>query len=481
MSSRGTQVVLLTLACGLGSAVAPAPARANGRMPGANDIVFHAGSPEHLVARATFGIVQTFDAGRSWQWICEQVIDVSGVIADPPLAVMPDGTQVLLPPTGSALISMDQGCSWQRAGEPLAGNRGVDLTLDPSDPARLLILMSTAAGTDAEGFGVYRNLILESRDNAHTFQVLATLASNFLPETLEVAKSDPQRIYVSGTDRVNARLGVIERSEDGGASFQRSTLDLPAGTGSLFISAIAPDDPDRLWVRVPARGDTFGLLPARLMFSEDKGQTFRMLAATQRAMFGLALSPDGTELAYGGPNDGLFVGPSDGSGEFTKRSGLGVKCLRWTQADELYVCASEPLDPFSVGVSRDRGVTFEPLYRMGDTCPASCPDGTSFAQTCESAWGATRPFIRASADMCSVPWALPPVDAGQPSDGGATADAASAPGPDAGGGNDGAEGPAAAGCGCRVAQAGSSRGARALLVLALVFGLRRARGREGRA
>jgi hypothetical protein len=464
MYSRGSSLIALTALLGL-----PAmPAWANGRMPGANDIAFNSGNPAQLVARATFGIVQSFDSGSTWQWICEQVIDVSGVIADPPLAVMADGTQVLLPPTGSALISMDHGCSWQRAAEPLAGNRGVDLTLDPSDPERILLLMSTSEGIDAEGFGLYRNLVVESRDNGHTFQVLATLANDFLPETLEVAKSDAQRIYVSGTDRKNSRLGIVERTEDGGGNWQRSTVDLPAGTGSLFISAIAPDNPDRLWVRVPARGDTLGLLPARLMFSDDKGQTFRMLAQTQRAMFGLALSPDGTELAYGGPNDGLFVGPSDGSGAFVKRSGLGVKCLRWTEADELYVCASEPQDPFSVGVSRDHGVSFHARYRMVDTCPASCEDGTTFAQSCESAWSATRPFINASAAMCSVPWARPQGD-----DAGAAVDGGTSPAAPLDGGDRSQEN-SSDGCSCRVSARRSAQDA-GFVFAALVLWLERRR------
>src|SRR3954451_17459702 len=93
-------VLLLTLGLGLSSALPCTTARANGRMPGANDVVFNAGVPQQLLARATFGIVQSLDAGDNWQWICEQAIDVSGVIADPPLALMADGTQVLLPPTG---------------------------------------------------------------------------------------------------------------------------------------------------------------------------------------------------------------------------------------------------------------------------------------------------------------------------------------------------------------------------------------------
>jgi hypothetical protein len=399
--------------CGLLWSCFAGAAHANGRMPGANDVIFAAHDPAQLVVRASFGLVQTFDAAKSWHWICEQAIDVSGVISDPPLGTLEGGALVLLPPTGSALISHDLGCSWSRAQGPSADKQGVDLTGNPSDAKQLFALFSTVTGVDA-GFGIFDNRVLLTRDNAETWQVVATLPDNFQAETLEVAKSDAQRIYVSGTDSQNPRLGVLFVSEDGGANFSKHTLDLPAGSGSMLISAIHPTQPDRLWLRVPARGDTIGILPARLYVSDNKGESFRMLAATQRAMFGFALSPDGSQLAYGGPSDGLYVGPSDGSAAFEKRGKWGVRCLRWTESDALYLCGSEPADPFSLGVSEDQGVNFRPLYKLADTCPADCSDGSQFSRTCQTAWTPLRPLIKAKADMCSVPWAQAETDAGTP-------------------------------------------------------------------
>jgi MYXO-CTERM domain-containing protein len=382
----------------------PGSARANGRMPGANELAFDHARPEHLVVRASFGVVETFDRGDHWRWTCEEVVGTSGVIADPPLAVVGDGSIVLLPPTGSALVSRDAGCSWQTAVGPLADNRGVDLTHDPSDPARLLALTSTIDSVDDKGYPLVRNTLVETRDDARSWTLLSTLPSDFEAETVEVAPSDARRIYVSGTDSKDPRRGLLLRSEDGGASWQTSSLMLPPGSGSLFISAIHPLNPDMLWVRVPARGDTIGILPAELLMSSDKGQTFRQLAATQRAMFGFALSPDGSELAFGGPSDGLFVGPSDGSGGFRKLSGLTVRCLRWTADDALYVCAFEPNDPFTMGVSRDRGITFEPLYRLSDTCPQACSADAGAASSCRAAGNRVGPLIGAAGTLCEVPW-----------------------------------------------------------------------------
>jgi hypothetical protein len=391
----------------------PSLATANGRMPGANDMLLDPRAPEHFVLRATFGVVQSFDGGESWQWICEQVIGTSGVIADPPTAVVADGTVVLLPPTGGALLSRDRGCSWPAAPEPLAGQRGVDLTLDPSDAAHLLVLMSTLDKLDDAGFGIYRNLLIETRDSGNTWRLLSDLPSDFEAETVEVAASDRSRMYVSGTASKNPRLGIVQRSEDGGASWTQSSLELPAGTGSLLISAIHPQLPDRLWLRVPARGDTIGVLPGRLYLSEDKGQSFRMLASTQHGMFGFALSADGAQLAYGGPSDGLYVGPADGSGEFSKVNSLGIRCLRWTASGDLYACGTEPANAFSLGVSRDRGASFEKLYALAETCPEVCAEESSSPSICQDAWQITRPALRASGSMCEAPWSGAALDAGK--------------------------------------------------------------------
>lgn len=463
----------LSLASLFASSLLPSTAAANGRMPGANDIVFDGGDPAHLVARATFGIMQSFDSGASFQWICERIIDVSGVVSDPPLGVMHDGSLVLLPPTGSALISHDHGCSFAREEAELAGQRGVDLTVDPGDPHRVLLLMSTIDEIDLEGYAIFRNTLSHSTDDAKTFSLLSNLPSDFEAETVEVAKSSPLRIYVSGTSSKNGRLGILERSEDGGKTWTRRTLDLPPGSGSLFISGIAPDDADRLWVRIPARGDTLGILPARLMFSTDGGDTFEQLAATQKAMFGFALSPDGKELAYGGPSDGLFVGPSDGSGPFEKKNELGVRCLRWTEQGGLYACGSEPQDPFSVGVSYDRGVTFMSLYRMRDTCPQACDESSLFNRECREEWALTSPFIRAEPLMCAVEWSTPDTEPVFNTDAGVEPDAATPSKPDdrdaAPSEHDASAPPKADGCGCRLGP--EDNAARVLPWFSLLFGL----------
>jgi MYXO-CTERM domain-containing protein len=372
-------------------------------MPGATEMSV-AGAPDHLVVRATFGLIQTFDGGKTWRWICEQAIGVSGE-ADPPLTVSESGALILVSPKGGLLVSRDRGCSWAPGPALLESKKTVDLTRDPADGRRVLVVASTVATIDDRGLVAYENKVAETRDGGETWSELAPLPSDFSAETLEVAPSDPRRIYVSGTASNNPLLGVIARSEDGGASWIRSELTLPQGSGSVFVGAIDPADPDRLWIRVPARGDVFGFFPASLLVSADRAQTFTTVAATARAMFGFALSPDGTRLAYGGPFDGLFVGPA--AGPFTKVSDLGVRCLKWGERG-LYACGSQPPDPFTLGLSPNADGVFEPLYEARTTCPMTCEAG-SFQAACAMPWSAIGPAIGAPS-TCDVPWS----DAGSP-------------------------------------------------------------------
>lgn len=426
------------------------PARANGRLPGATELTVNRSDPRHLVARATFGMVQSFDGGESWQWICERAVNVSGE-ADPPVAVTADDTIVLLPPASGALVSRDRGCTWSPAVAPLLDRRAVDLTVDPSEPARVLVIASAVDSIDARGVVAYANALLETRDNAQTWSELSQLPANFFAETIEIAASDPDRIYVGGTSSADPTLGLVQRSEDGGRTWRENSVQLPAGSGSMFISAVDPRDPDRLWVRLPARGDRFGILPVSLIVSSDKGESWATLTATEhQAMLGFALSPDGTRLAYGGPGDGLWVGASDGSEGFSKVSDLRVRCLRWYR-DGLYACGTEsvdplqPGDPFSAGIFSDEGKSFRAIYTMADTCPQRCADASGFESTCRDVWAVLAPSFGAEGEGCAVSWSRA-----------SEADAGTSPA-------------AAAATGCSAAAGGSAWSNIALLLLASLW------------
>jgi hypothetical protein len=395
-------------------------AHANGRIPGATGLAVHPTDGRQLLLGLTYGLALSRDGGNSWTWMCEKQIEGNGGDVDPSIVVTSNGSLVVLSLTnGGVLVSRDDGCSFERALGPLQGQRGIDLTLDPSVPSRVLALTSTIVEVEEDGRPRFRNLLAHSLDHGRSWQVLAELPQDLSAETVEVAPSDSGRIYVSGTSSADPLQGIIERSDDGGLSWTRSTVQLPRGSGSLFLSGIHPTDPDRLWFRVPGRGDIYGVLPARLWLTTDAAHSFTPIAETTYGMLGFAVSPAGDSVAFGGPLDGLYLAPADASATPTKVSDMRVNCLRW-HASGLYACAGEPADPYSLGVAADPMQGFAPLWHRADTCRGGCAAPSSLELNCQEPWEMIAPLAGAESALCaSEPVALDAgIDAGQAIDGG---------------------------------------------------------------
>jgi hypothetical protein len=385
-------------------------AHANGRLPAATALAIHPTDERQILLGLTYGLALSRDGGASWTWMCEQQIEGNGGTVDPAMVVTGDGTLVVLSLTnGGVLVSRDDGCSFERVMGLLQAQRGIDLTLDPSQPGRVLALMSTVIDTTDDGPLRYRNIVAHSLDHGRSWELLAELPDDVQPQTIEVAASDPNRIYVTGTASADKLQGIVERSDDGGLSWRRTTVQLPRGTGSMFISAIHPKDADRLWVRVPGYGDAFGVLPARLWLSTNGGASFEQVSDTQGGMLGFAVSPDGDQIAFGGPADGLFVAPSDASAAPSKVSDMPVSCLRW-RSNGLYACALESNSSFSLGLAPGPTQDFVPLWQRADTCRPTCAPPSRLEMKCAAPWEQLAPMIGADAPVCDASSSIP--DAG---------------------------------------------------------------------
>jgi hypothetical protein len=404
----------LVCAGALGLAAYASGAHANGRFPAANQLVFNPADPSHFVVRTTFGFVESTDDGATFRWICENVVSPGGV-QDPPLAVTGDGSFVVAVPFEGVAVSHDHGCSWAYAPAPLAEQFAVDVTLDPRGPSTLLVLTSTGdssvpAGSDPE----FIDLLVETRDDARSWSVIgAPLPRDFIAAAFDVAPSDTDRIYVSGIAGVAQPSAAIERTDDRGETWQRYPLPLPAVPTGVFLSAIHPHDPDRLWVRVRFSAESSGATPTSLYASTDGAESWVEIADTPDSMLGFALSPDGETLAYGSLMAGVLSGPTT-SNAFAPIATLANRCLTWTSSS-LYACGTEPLDPFALGMTTTPALPFEPLYRLASTCPQECAETTAFTATCQAPWSDPQGIAeatQASGESCSVPWARASSSAG---------------------------------------------------------------------
>ncbi|MEY2933276.1 MAG: hypothetical protein RL033_4025 [Pseudomonadota bacterium] len=351
-------------------------ALANGRFPAADQILVDPGDPSHLVLRATYGLLQSHDAGQSWTWVCEAAV---GYMGDPSVSVLRGGG-VLVGFFGSVSVSTEEGCGWQSQTLDERYLYALDSTLDTGDPGRAWVLTVTADGS--------RRVNLLAIDAAGTTSQIVPVGEGFVPSTLEVAPSDPRRIYVSGA--IERSPALVLRSDDGGESWQRFTVpeypNLP-----LYISAIDPIDPNVLYARVDGQPDTSAPPGQRapsdhLLRSQDGGANWQRIFSLDGDLYGFALSPDGSRIAVGGPDVGVYIASAtELDFQPAPMPVRGLRCLRWT-AEGLLACGQEMLDGWTVGLTRDEGQSFEALWHQKDLAPLSCAPASRTGTTCPSLW-----------------------------------------------------------------------------------------------
>lgn len=354
--------------------LAGAPAGANGRYPLSNQLVVGPKDPAHIAVRATFGLVLSADHGQSWHWVCEAAAQfVNG--EDPPIELTANNS-LIVASSQAFTTSADFGCNWAL---PESEQAVVDSDVDRSQPERVV---SAASRFDA---GKYSFALRQSLDNGATWQELGVPAEGYVL-TLAISPTQPKRIYVSTTS-LSDGTPSIARTDDEGATWHPFLLpktDAPVP----YIAAIDPMNADRVYVRAPASkgGDV-------LLVSENAGKDWKQILKAKGTLAGFAVSPDGTQLAVGGPTDSVQLA-STTDYAFTPVSDVGVTCLTWTN-DGIFACADPKTAGFSVGLSTDEGAHFEPLFEPSKLTLQVCEAGTPVATNCPNAWHGLAPILGA--------------------------------------------------------------------------------------
>ena len=374
----------------LGLGLSGSAARANGRFPNAGFVVVGPGARRDTVAlQLTFGYALSRDRGATWAWICEDAYDTpSGW--DAPSLVGPDGALSLSLLTG--LRRSVDGCVWQR---PAGTNADPSVDLAADATGRVVVAVSGRAGE--------LNRLLRSEDGGASFTPGATLPGVFV-ETVEVAPSQPMRVYVTGQVSNNP---VLYRSDDGGATVREITRSFDGGYDA-FLSAVDPRNPDVVYVRVSLGLET------RLLRSDDGGAHFTRIQLTRSPMLGFALSDDGNTVWTASADEGLQR--SVGGAPFAPTmSRIRARCLRYASGS-LYACGDSRADGFALARSDDQGDRFDVLLRLPMLPGAvSCSPGTEGA-VCAAEWPAMSQFLRDQLDAGAPLDAVVPRDTGAPQD-----------------------------------------------------------------
>jgi len=345
---RGSLPLLVLLA-----ASSPRTALGNGRFPEANQLVVDANDARHIVARTTFGLVQTLDAGAHWSWICESAIQASG-FQDPPLSIGTGGA-TLLGLADGVHVGEDSGCQWTNASADFSGEEVIDMA---GSSARIV------ATSLAQVNGALHARVAASSDGGHHFTTLGSLLEDASPLTVEVAPSQSSRLYLGMLDG-NLENGLIARSDDGGLTWLRSPA--PSGPDSVYLSAVDPNDADRVYLR--------SMFPSSVLFvSTDAGSHWKPIYTSVAELTGFALSPDGQRLAVGSSDGVAILSAATPAGPYDVMASYStpVNCLTW-HGSALYACSTDATGGFSIGVSEAGSADFSPLLRFSDLEPISCP------------------------------------------------------------------------------------------------------------
>ncbi|HEX6765688.1 MAG TPA: hypothetical protein VF103_09430, partial [Polyangiaceae bacterium] len=366
------------------------PARANGRFPNAQQL--RETDARTLVVAGTYGMLVTTNGGVDFAYQCEAEIfgkPTGSYTVDPLLEVGPDGA-IYSGSLHAVRVSRDRGCTFEtepslprnwsffELERPAGAESGTIVDLCRRGAASDAPVLALVAVVDDAGLTTEYRLYQTDANGAFAVVGLpipgAELDYGF---TLEVAPSDPERIYVTGSLHNDPVLLV---SDDGGESFRSSPLVLDDADSVIgaYLGAVSPSDPNRLYVRVARRVQTNDGLYQRddsLAVSNDAGASLTEPLRAQANFLGFALSPDGESVFAGFGNPGTdetlsapdAVGIYEGNAEELAFShvvsDMDVSCLRFLSAG-LYACAVErdPLgtDPtlgdFHLGVYAGGGV-----------------------------------------------------------------------------------------------------------------------------
>lgn len=218
-----------------------APAAANGRDPGVKSIAFRPGAEHEIVAGATFGIVLSKDNGATWHWLCEDAVGYAGMY-DPDIVITRTGATFATTEQGRMMSRND--CTYARSA--IGEGFYPTIALGPDDA----LFAPTA---DPSG-----GIVAKSTDDGASFPLCATAGRpNDAFHAIEVAPSDPMRVYASGERFVpdpsggTMRALFALRSDDGGQTWTELPLTGIASMpqSKLHVVGISATDPDVVYLR----------------------------------------------------------------------------------------------------------------------------------------------------------------------------------------------------------------------------------------
>ena len=242
-------------------------ALANGRFPESQRLLEHPSDPNRLYLTGTWGMLLTHDRGQNWYYVCESAFALEYVEGDPLLEVLAGG-ELVGGIRQSLNTSTDCGCSWSAGLAESEMENVFDVSL--GSDGILVALVQDIAASPA------RFRLFESSDRGTTWQKFSDLPADVITGyTVDIAPTDPTRLYVSATSTTDDG-GTLYVSKDRGANWDGYPIPSTSTRIHPFIAAVSPTNADVVYVRTDD-WDTSLEIAAQdaLLVTSDGGGTFR--------------------------------------------------------------------------------------------------------------------------------------------------------------------------------------------------------------
>ena len=354
-------------------------AHANGRPPQTSSITFRPGMEREILAGTSFGLLFSKDNGATWRWMCEDALPYGGMY-DPDYEITTSGT--LFATTFDGLKVNRDGCVF-------------DSLLAPPPPAlkffSVLARSSSnviyAAAADPTDANIYKS----TNDGMSFTTVTQPGMLNDWYQSLEVAPSDPNRLYVSGYRFVQSGSGTTKEffmftSVNGGTAWTPMSLTgiQTMSNSTLDIAAVSRTNPLHIFARVTLEDNAI----ADGLYESINGGTSWAKIRSEMGSMSVLLRANG-DLIIGTQTRGSFK-RAMGQSQFTALANAPhINCLAENSAGEVWACTQNygspavPTDNNGIMKSTDL-VTWQPVLKYQDIFePVACPTSTLQYMKCD--------------------------------------------------------------------------------------------------
>lgn len=353
-------------------------AHANGRAPGTSTINFRRGNSQEIAAGMTFGLLVSKDAGASWHWMCEKAVLYGGLF-DPDYVYATGGALFATTFEGS-LVNRD-GCTF--APTPFQKKFFSAIT----EASNGTLYFAAADAEDLAGGNPGDAKIYKSTDGGTSFTSATAGMVGDWYNSIEVAPSDPTRIYVSAYRLPGGvRQFQLYRSDNAGATFQpiNASQFTTSNNSSIDIVGIKANQPNTVFARVTLANGSIGDTIYR---STDAGANWTPIL-TKGDEIAFAARANG-DLVAATRNSGTFVSRGPNNTTWEEVAGAPhINCLSENAAGELWACTQNfgamqtPTDDAGIMKTTDL-VQWTKVLRYQDLKgPVECAAGTRQHDQC---------------------------------------------------------------------------------------------------